>query len=100
MATKRMMARERQLERKFKSQDNRNQLKKILSDPNSTGEDIMNAMMKLQARPVDESPSRRYRRCVSCGRSHGVYRRFGLCRLCIRKYASLGWIPGLVKASW
>ena len=100
MATKRMIARETQLARRFVSQVNRNGLKKVLSSPASTGEQILEAMMRLQSRPVDESPCRRYRRCGSCGRSRGIYRRFGLCRLCIRKYAALGWVPGLVKASW
>ena len=100
MATKRMIAREAQLKSRFASQENRNKLKKILADPSSTGDAILDAMLRLQSRPGEESPSRRYHRCGSCGRARGVYRRFGLCRLCIRKYASLGWIPGLAKASW
>ena len=100
MATKRMIARENQLERKFADQANRNKLKDILSNMNSTGDEVLEAMMKLQARPVDESPIRRRRRCTSCGRSRGVYRRFKLCRMCIRKYAALGYVPGLVKSSW
>jgi small subunit ribosomal protein S14 len=100
MATKRMIARDKQLETRFADQTNRNKLKKILTDMNSTGDEVLEAMLKLQSRPVDESPIRRRRRCNSCGRPRGVYRRFKLCRLCIRKYASLGFIPGLVKSSW
>jgi small subunit ribosomal protein S14 len=43
----------------------------------------------------------RYRnRCKLCGRPHGYMRKFGLCRLCFRKYASEGAIPGIKKASW
>lgn len=43
----------------------------------------------------------RYRnRCRICGRSRGYLRRFGLCRLCFREYASRGEIPGVKKASW
>jgi small subunit ribosomal protein S14 len=39
-------------------------------------------------------------RCTLCGRSHAVYRKFGVCRLCFRKLAHKGEIPGVRKASW
>lgn len=39
-------------------------------------------------------------RCVKCGRPRGYYRRFGLCRICLREEALAGNIPGLVKSSW
>ena len=39
-------------------------------------------------------------RCTICGRPRGYYRRFGLCRICLREEALKGNIPGLVKASW
>ncbi|MEK7526308.1 MAG: type Z 30S ribosomal protein S14 [Patescibacteria group bacterium] len=43
----------------------------------------------------------RYRnRCRLCGRDSGYMRRFGLCRLCFREYATRGEIPGVRKASW
>ena len=43
----------------------------------------------------------RYRnRCQLCGRPRGVWRQFGLCRLCFRKLADQGEIPGVKKASW
>ncbi len=43
----------------------------------------------------------RYRnRCQICGRPRGYYRDFGLCRICLRKMAHLGQIPGLRKSSW
>ena len=43
---------------------------------------------------------RGYTRCQICGRPHSVYRDFGICRICLRKFASEGKIPGLKKASW
>ncbi len=43
---------------------------------------------------------REYNRCKVCGRSRGYFRKFGLCRVCLRKYALEGKIPGLKKASW
>lgn len=44
--------------------------------------------------------SRRVRRCQICGRQRAVYRKFKLCRLCFRKMAHEGLIPGVRKASW
>jgi small subunit ribosomal protein S14 len=41
-----------------------------------------------------------YTRCNICGRPHSVYRDFGICRICLRKMASEGQIPGMRKASW
>ena len=43
---------------------------------------------------------RAYTRCQRCGRPHAVYRRFKLCRICLRSMALKGLIPGMVKASW
>lgn len=43
----------------------------------------------------------RYRnRCKNCGRPRAVYRKFELCRVCFRKFALAGDIPGVTKASW
>ena len=39
-------------------------------------------------------------RCRICGRSRAVYRKFGVCRICLRNLASNGEIPGMRKASW
>jgi small subunit ribosomal protein S14 len=39
-------------------------------------------------------------RCKSCGRPRGFLRKFSLCRICFRKLALLGEIPGVTKASW
>jgi len=44
--------------------------------------------------------SRRVNRCSLCGRSRAYYRRFGICRICLRNLALLGQIPGVTKASW
>jgi small subunit ribosomal protein S14 len=43
---------------------------------------------------------RAYTRCQICGRSKAVYRKFKVCRLCFRKLANEGKIPGVKKASW
>jgi small subunit ribosomal protein S14 len=39
-------------------------------------------------------------RCRLCGRSRAIYRKFGVCRICLRNMASDGLIPGVRKASW
>jgi small subunit ribosomal protein S14 len=44
--------------------------------------------------------TREYSRCVVCGRPRSVYREFGLCRVCFRKLAAEGKLPGVKKASW
>jgi small subunit ribosomal protein S14 len=39
-------------------------------------------------------------RCEVCGRPRAFIRKFGLCRICFRKLALAGEIPGVVKSSW
>ena len=43
---------------------------------------------------------RGYTRCQKCGRPHSVYRKFGLCRICVRQMAHAGELPGVTKSSW
>jgi len=43
---------------------------------------------------------RHHNRCMICGRPRAYMRRFGMCRLCFRKLASEGRIPGVTKSSW
>lgn len=38
-------------------------------------------------------------RCAICGRPRGYMRKFGLCRICFRKLAHEGALPGVVKHS-
>ena len=43
---------------------------------------------------------RNYTRCQNCGRPKSVYKKFGLCRICLRELAHQGVIPGMTKSSW
>ena len=43
---------------------------------------------------------REYNRCSLCGRVHGFMRRFAMCRICFRKLANFGYLPGVSKSSW
>jgi small subunit ribosomal protein S14 len=53
-----------------------------------------------KAKRTPKFSTRRVNRCSVCGRPHGYYRKFGLCRLCFRELALKGEIPGITKASW
>lgn len=44
--------------------------------------------------------SRVHNRCQKCGRSRAYYRKFAICRICLRKLALEGQIPGVTKSSW
>lgn len=43
---------------------------------------------------------RSYNRCSICGRPHGFFRYFGVCRICLRELAHKGVLPGVKKSSW
>ena len=43
---------------------------------------------------------RNYSRCNRCGRPRAVFKKFGLCRICLRELAHNGSIPGMTKSSW
>ena len=43
---------------------------------------------------------RGYTRCRRCGRPRAVFRKFGLCRVCLRELVHAGEIPRVTKASW
>jgi small subunit ribosomal protein S14 len=43
---------------------------------------------------------RKYNRCQLCGRPRAYMRFFMMCRLCFRRNAHEGLLPGVRKASW
>lgn len=54
---------------------------------------------------IEREKRRKYKvqkrnRCKICGRPRGYMRRFGLCRICFRRLALEGKIPGVAKSSW
>jgi small subunit ribosomal protein S14 len=55
---------------------------------------------RLKAKREPKFGTRRIRRCELCGRPRAVYRKFRICRICLRKLALEGRIPGMRKASW
>jgi small subunit ribosomal protein S14 len=58
---------------------------------------------KLAIAKAAKKPKLRCRqrnRCFQCGRPRGYLRKFKLCRICFRKLALAGEVPGVIKASW
>ncbi len=53
-----------------------------------------------KARSKPRFKVRAYNRCQICGRPRAVYRKFKVCRICLRNLASEGRIPGMRKSSW
>ena len=63
------------------------------------GTDGKGTLRVKQARPA-KYKTRAYHRCGRCGRSRAYYRKFGVCRICLRELAHQGVIPGMTKSSW
>lgn len=96
-----MLARERRRTKaSSKPNEVRDVLKKQIKDPELEYEEKLAAMRKLDKRARDESAVRGRTRCFCCGRPRSVYRKFKLCRICLRKWVHAGLLPGMRKASW
>jgi len=55
---------------------------------------------RVAAKRKPKFPTRKHNRCLLCGRSKAYLRDFKMCRLCFRKLALQGMIPGVTKSSW
>ncbi|NLI94548.1 MAG: type Z 30S ribosomal protein S14 [Erysipelotrichaceae bacterium] len=55
---------------------------------------------RVKASRPNKFKVREYTRCQRCGRPKSVYRKFKLCRICLRELAYKGEIPGMKKSSW
>ena len=44
--------------------------------------------MIAKAKREPKFSTRQHNRCTRCGRPHGYYRKFGLCRVCLRELAN------------
>lgn len=80
--------------------EQRQALKKIISDQTVGEEEKLAAIAKLNKFPKNSSYIRCRKRCQLTGRSRGYLNKFKLSRLCFREYANKGMIPGVFKASW
>jgi small subunit ribosomal protein S14 len=75
------------------------ELKKIIKS-STDFEEIMATQAKLAKLPINSCPARHSSRCQQCGRSHAVYRKFGMCRICLRQQLMTGNVTGGRKSSW
>jgi small subunit ribosomal protein S14 len=78
----------------------RQELKKVIRSLNTTEEEKLEAIRKLDKLPKNSCPIRLRNRCQLTGRPRGYYRKFKVSRLCFRELALSGMIPGITKASW
>ena len=83
-----------------KGESKRAELRKIISDPDATEEQVMDASKKLQRMPRDTSRIRVRNRCEVTGRPRGYYRTFRMSRIHLRELAHQGLLPGVTKSSW
>lgn len=101
MATKALMAKQRQREKLVDLKwEERQVLKKIVRDLKQTDEARFEAQTKLDHLPRNSSPVRLRNRCQLTGRPRGYLRKFQMSRICFRELANSGIIPGVFKASW
>jgi len=63
-------------------------------------DEVMQLQVKLIKLPLNSSAVRHSTRCMQCGRSRAVYRKFGLCRICLRQQLMTGNVTGGQKSSW
>lgn len=86
-------------EKIVKQSAKRKRLKSLIKKDGDPAE-VFNACQALNELPRDGNPIRYRNRCRICGRPHAVYRKLGMCRVCFRKLASEGLLPGVTKSSW
>ena len=56
--------------------------------------------LMIKAKRPQKFKVRQYNRCPICGRPRAYYRRFDMCRICLRNLALEGKVPGVIKSSW
>ncbi len=78
----------------------RDDLKATIMNRDLPADERFAATLKLAQMPRNSAKVRVRNRCELTGRSRGYYRKFKMSRIALRDFASVGMIPGLVKASW
>ncbi len=78
----------------------RAELRQRLNDPNVSIEEKLEVQEQFAKLPRNSCPTRLTRRCELTGRSHAVYRKFGLSRIMLREMTLRGELPGMKKSSW
>ena len=101
MAKKSSIEKQKRRERLVKQNfERRSELREKGKDMRLSEEERFAARISLNKMRRDTSPSRLRNRCQITGRSRGNLRKFQISRICFRKLAGMGMIPGVIKASW
>lgn len=100
MAKRSMLEREAKRSKLVKKYRKRREELKIIIKSSQDFDSIMNAQAKLAKLPLNSNPVRQCTRCQQCGRPHAVYKKFGLCRICLRQQLMNGNVTGGRKSSW
>ena len=80
--------------------ERRNELRRIIKNPNTPDEERLEAQFELNRQPRDASPVRVRNRDSHDRRPRGYLRKFGLSRVRMREMAHRGELPGVRKSSW
>ncbi|MEU0841425.1 30S ribosomal protein S14 [Streptomyces sp. NPDC005962] len=80
--------------------ERRAELKRVITDPNTSDGERLAAERELRRQPRDASATRVRNRDSIDGRPRGHLRAFGLSRIRLRQMAHAGELPGVTKSSW
>ena len=80
--------------------ERRVELKKIISNPDTSFDEKRAAYAVIAKMPRDASATRYRNRCGVSGRPRAYFRKFGMSRIAVRELAHTGELPGVRKASW
>jgi len=61
---------------------------------------VAKTSLRVKQKRAPKHKVQAYTRCNRCGRSRAVFRRYKLCRICLRDLAHDGAILGMTKSSW
>lgn len=101
MARKALVEKEKKRSGLFKKYGaKRKELMAVVKNPTTSLEEKRKAQMALDKLPNNSSITRMRNRCALTGRPRAFLRMFKLSRLAFRKFALLGLLPGVKKASW
>jgi small subunit ribosomal protein S14 len=61
---------------------------------------VAKTSQRVRQQRTPKYKTRAYTRCRRCGRARSVYRKFGVCRICLRELAHKGYVPRMNKIIW
>lgn len=100
MAKKSMIGRYQKVKSMVERYASKRRELKIIIKKSTNDNEVAEAQLKLEKLPVKSCSTRLNSRCTQCGRPRGVYKKFKLCRICLRQQLMTGNVPGGRKSSW